>query len=87
MQSIALELRDQAPLRSTVTRLLRIYERSHADSISAFVDVLHRAKAIARDRVSSIRAGEPGARRVMPYFIAIVEDLAGVRDRDPSQPS
>lgn len=82
MHSIALELRDQAPLRSTVTRLLRIYEASEVDSISAFVDVLHRAKAIARERVSSIRAGEPGARRAIPYFTAIVEDLVGLRDKE-----
>ena len=82
MQSIALELRDQAPLRSTVTRLLRIYERSQLDAISNFIDVLYRAKATTREQASSIRGGEPGARKVMPYFIAVVEDLVGVRSRD-----
>lgn len=82
MQSIALELRDQAPLRSTVTRLIRIYERSEVDSITAFVDVLYRAKATTLDHASSIRGGEPGARRIMPYYIAVVEDLVGLRVKD-----
>ena len=81
MRSLALELHDQAPLRSTVTRLLRLYERSHVSSIQAFVDVLYQARTITREQSSSIRAGEPGARRVMPYFIAVVEDLVGLRDK------
>ena len=80
MRSMALELRDQAPLRSTVTRLLRIYERSKLDSITGFIDVLYRAKATTLDQLSSIRGGEPGRRKVMPYFIAVVEDLVGLRD-------
>ena len=82
MRSLALELHDQAPLRSTVTRLLRLYERSRVGSIQAFVDVLYQARAITREHASSIRAGEPGARRVMPYFIAVVEDLVGLREQD-----
>ena len=81
MQSIALELRDGAPLRSTVTRLLRLYYRSDLTQVSEFIDVLYQAKAIAREHTGSIRAGEPGARRIMPYFIAIVEDLLGLKEQ------
>ena len=80
MQSIALELRDQAPLRSTVTRLLRLYNRSGLNSLPAFIDVLYQAKGIAREHTGSIRAGEPGARQIMPYFIAVVEDLLGFKE-------
>jgi hypothetical protein len=79
MEGIAVELRDQAPLQSTVTRLLRLYQRSGMTSIAVFVDVLYRARAVARDRAGSVRGGEPGARRPMPYYLAIVEDLLGLR--------
>jgi hypothetical protein len=80
VQSIALELRDQAPIRSTVTRLLRLYERSAVESLSDYIDILNRAKSIAREHTGSIRSGEPGARHVMPYFIAVVEDLIDVKE-------
>lgn len=80
VQSIALELRDQAPIRSTVTRLLRLYERSAVESLSDYFDILNRAKSIAREHTGSIRSGEPGARHVMPYFIAVVEDLIDVKE-------
>ncbi|CAN5721888.1 hypothetical protein BH23CHL2_BH23CHL2_19790 [soil metagenome] len=82
LQGIALELNDQAPLQSTVSRLLRLYQRSQLTSISVFVDVLYRAKAIARERAGSVRGGEPGARKAMPYYLAIVEDLLGLRAKD-----
>ena len=80
LEEIAQELNDRAPLRSTVTRLLRIYQRSDLTSITAFVEVLFRARAIAREHAGSIRGGEPGARRPMPYYLAIVEDLLGMRE-------
>ena len=80
IQSIALELRDQAPLQSTVTRLLRLYHRSDLTTLSAYIDVLYQAKSIAREHTGSIRGGEPGARRIMPYFIAVVEDLLGLKE-------
>ena len=79
LEGIAVELQDQAPLQSTVTRLLGLYQRSQLTSISAFVDMLYRARAVARDRAGSVRGGEPGARRPMPYYLAIVEDLLGLR--------
>ena len=79
LEEIARELNDRAPLRSTVTRLLRIYQRSDLTSITSFVEVLFRARAIAREHAGSVRSGEPGARRPMPYYLAIVEDLLGMR--------
>ena len=81
VEEIARELRDQASLRSTVTRLQRLYERSELTSISAFIDALYRARAIVRDRASSARDGKPGARRPMPYYLAIVENLLGLKDK------
>ena len=87
IEGIATEFRDQAPLRSTVTRLLRLYERSELTSLTEFVDVLYQARTISRKHTGAVRAGEPGARIIMPYFLAVTEDLLGLTGADERTPT
>ena len=60
IHDFALELGDQAPLRSTVTRAVRLYEESGL-SIGDFIAALHGARSVVEDtRATSARGGENG---------------------------
>lgn len=80
LEEIAHEFRDTAPA-STVTELLRYFEQSKLERITDYLPVIYAARSITRDRKSSIRVGEPGARKMMPYFKEVVKDKLGLRPK------
>ena len=78
-EDLARELNDQAPLTSTVTRLVNLYLGSGLD-LDTFLDRLMQARAITQERTPAIRTQRPdgwGAKPKMSYFLAVVEDLLG----------
>jgi len=75
VEDIAEEFRDAAPVRSTLTRVVRIQRESGLDD-EAFVARVYRSRQLAKERTASVKAGEPGRRNLVPYWLAILEDLA-----------
>jgi hypothetical protein len=74
VQDIAHEFRDAAPVRSTLTRVVSIRKASGLDD-QAFIDRVYRARQMAKERTSTVTTGEPGRRNLVPYWLAILEDL------------
>ena len=75
VKDIAHEFRDAAPVSSTLTRVVRIQQESGlADD--EFIGRVYRARQMAKERTSVVQAGEPGRRNLVPYWLAILEDLA-----------
>jgi DNA-binding MarR family transcriptional regulator len=73
----AAELRDQAPLDSTVGRLVNLYAESNV-GLSAFLDLLQEARAATQKRSAGIRtetADGSGRKAKMAYFFGVLEDL------------
>jgi DNA-binding transcriptional MocR family regulator len=78
VQDLARELNDQAPLRSTTTRVVRLYERSELD-LEVFLDQLQAARARTQRYSGRITAaGENGRKTKTAYFLAVLEDLLGI---------
>jgi hypothetical protein len=84
IHDFALEFGDQAPLRSTVTRAMRLYEKSGI-SLGDFISCLHAARSVVKEYSGNIRkgrgeqsAGWKPANKV-PYFFAVLEDQLGLR--------
>jgi hypothetical protein len=78
----ARELGDEAPLASTITRVVTLLQTAQLPS-DQWGDVLYQARAITQERTAQIRTlaaeGESSIRRKnkMPYFLAVLEDLLG----------
>jgi hypothetical protein len=72
MHDFALELGDRAPLRSTITRAVRLFEGS-ALELGDFISYLQAARSQTREHQGSIR----GPR--VAYYFAVLEDLLGLR--------
>jgi Bacteriophage replication protein O len=74
------ELSDQAPLTSTLSRLVNLYHRSGCD-LNDYIDLVYRARRITHERSAAIRGTAETARgkAKMGYFFAILEDQLGVR--------
>ena len=73
----AAELRDQAKLASTTTRMINLYAGSGL-SLDAFLDMLQDARTATQRHSASIRkesADGSGRKSKMSYFLAVVEDL------------
>lgn len=85
-QDFARELRDQAPLTSTVTRLVNMYRAAGVD-LDTFIEQMYRARAIAQERTPAIRnqGNGPGQKSKMAYFLAVLEDLLGQRSGEASR--
>jgi hypothetical protein len=85
IHDFALELGDQAPLRSSVTRAVRLYEESGL-SLGDFISSLHAARSVVKEYSGSIRKGRgeqsTGWKPVnkVPYFFAVLEDQLGLRE-------
>ena len=78
-EDLARELNDQAPLTSTVTRLVNLYNGSGLD-LETFLDRLMQARAITQERTPAIRTPRAdgwGAKPKMSYMLAVLEDLLG----------
>jgi hypothetical protein len=78
-EDLARELNDQAPLTSTVTRLVNLYNGSGLD-LETFLERLMQARAITQERTPAIRTPRAdgwGAKPKMSYMLAVLEDLLG----------
>ena len=81
VQDLARELNDRAPLASTTTRVVRLYERSGLD-LGVFLDQIQAARARTQRYSGNIAAtGENGRKTKTAYFVAVLEDLLGARER------
>ncbi len=85
------ELGDEAPLSSTITRVLNVFKAADVPP-GRWGDHLYRARAAAQEHTAQIRkeatSGASGFRRKnkMPYFLAVLEQLVGLRPA-PAAPS
>src|SRR5512135_1832545 len=71
----ASELGDRAPLKSSITRAVHLYQQS-GRSLASFLDRLHQARAIVRERTSA-PTSKPITNR-MSYFFRVLEDNLGL---------
>jgi hypothetical protein len=80
----ALELGDEAPLASTITRTLNIFKTANLPP-ERWGDMLYQARGLTQEHTAQIRKtagdGGDGLRRKnkMPYFLATLEHLVGLR--------
>jgi len=83
MEDFAREFRDEAPIRSSVTRAVNLYVSSGVD-MDTYVGTLYTARAKTKEWSASIEkkasGGRQGSKNAMPYFFAIVADLLGVEE-------
>lgn len=88
----ARELGDAAPLASTITRVLTLFQTAGVPR-ERWGDTLYQARAITQERTAQIRTlsadGGQGIRRKnkMPYFLAVLADLLGLADEPPAASS
>jgi hypothetical protein len=84
LEDFARELGDEAPLSSTITRVLAIFKAANVPP-ERWSDMLYQARGLTQEHTAQIRKlasdGGEGIRRKnkMPYFLATVEQLAGLR--------
>lgn len=74
VKDFAREFRDQAPLRSSVTRTIRLYQRSGME-LEKFIEQMYEARQRTKRYTSNVKSGEGGNRSLMPYFFSVLEDL------------
>jgi hypothetical protein len=80
------ELGDEAPLSSTVTRVMTILKRTDLP-MERWPDLLYRARAITKEHSARITKRpahgrtSPVAKNRMPYFLAVLEDVVGLRGK------
>lgn len=87
------ELGDEAPLSSTITRTLRIFQQAKVP-MARWPDLLYQAKSITWEHSAQITKtpSQPGkthsARVRIPYYLAVLESLVGLRVApSPDDPS
>jgi hypothetical protein len=88
------EFGDRAPLKSSVTRALHLFERSGL-AIDAFVSKLYEARSLTKERDAAIgyqdrgkqQRGEYTPRNKAPYYFALLEDVLGLREHSEGQSS
>ena len=87
----ARELGDAAPLASTITRVLTLFQTAGLPR-ERWGDTLYQARAITQEHTAQIRTlaadGGTSIRRKnkMPYFLAVLEDLLDPGDERPAAP-
>jgi hypothetical protein len=87
----ARELGDEAPLSSTITRVLTLVQTAGLPR-ARWGDTLYQARAITQEHTAQIRTlaadGGQSIRRKnkMPYFLAVLEDLLGLGEERPAVP-
>ena len=74
VEDFARELRDTAPISSTLTRVVKLYRRSGLDE-EQFIELMYQARQITKERTGSVRSGEGGKKRLIPYFLACLDRL------------
>jgi len=74
VQDVAREFRDTSPVASTLTRVVRMQRAAGLDD-DEFLERWHQARQMTKERTSAVKGGEPGRREMVPYFLAILEDL------------
>ena len=77
VEDFSRELRDRAPLKSSVTRAINIYAGSDLD-LDTFLDLLQSARAATQKNSAGIRAESAdgsGRKSKMAYLFAVLEDL------------
>jgi hypothetical protein len=79
VEDVAREFGDRASLKSSTSRLVNLY-RASGLSLAAFIARLYEARAITKDRSSSIRSGR------FPYFVSVLEDLLGLKQNEALPP-
>ena len=89
LADFAVELGDEAPLASTITRTLNIFTAAGVAS-ERWSDYLYQARGLTQEHTAQIRklaTGESPVRRKnkMPYFFATLEQLVGLRP-EPTHP-
>jgi biotin operon repressor len=90
LADFARELGDEAPLASTITRTLKIFKTAGVPP-ERWPDALYQARGLTQEHTAQIRKvagdGEMGTRRKnkMPYFLATLEQLVGLRPERPPQ--
>jgi len=83
LTDFAVELGDEAPLASTITRTLNIFTAAGIPP-EQWGDLMYQARGVTQEHTEQIRKtatnGE-GMRRKnkMPYFLATLEQLVGLR--------
>jgi hypothetical protein len=91
LADFSLELGDEAPLASTITRTLRIFQAANVPP-ERWSDLLYQARGLTQEHTAQIRklAGDGGAgmrrKNKMPYFLATLEQLVGLRPQPPRSP-
>jgi hypothetical protein len=84
LADFARELGDEAPLSSTITRTLHIFTTAKVPP-ERWSDLLYQARGLTQEHTASIRKlatsnGDQLRRKnKMPYFLATLEQLAGLR--------
>lgn len=80
----AREFRDEANLRSSVTRAVNLYARSGVD-VDTFLDTVDVARSRTKEALASVEkkssSGRLGAKNSMPYFFQILTNLLGLEER------
>jgi len=85
IKDFAHEFRDNAKLRSSVTRAHNLQKQSGL-SIDAFITVMYEARLLTKERTGSVRQlDETGFKSRMAYFFAVLEDKLGLREPPPAR--
>jgi len=84
VEDFAREFNDAAPLRSSTSRLVNLYQRAESP-MGEFIDQLYAARSITKERTAAIRTAAedaaPGSQKnKMGYFFAVLEDRLGLRE-------
>jgi hypothetical protein len=90
LADFVVQLGDEAPLSSTVTRTLKILKRAGVP-MARWPDLLYQAKAITWEHSAQIRKkpADPaaGSSRIrVPYYLAVLEQMVGLRPASAHAP-
>lgn len=88
LADFAVELGDEAPLASTITRTLNIFTAAGVPP-EQWGDLMYQARGLAHEHTAQIRklatGKTPGRHKnKMPYFLATLEQLVGLRPKTSS---
>jgi hypothetical protein len=84
LEDFARELGDEAPLSSTITRTLNIFKAAKVPA-EQWSDLLYQARGLTQEHTAQIRktasadSNQIRRKNKMPYFLATLEQLVGLR--------
>ncbi len=83
LTDLARELNDQAPLKATLTRVVKMY-RVSALTLDAFVDAMYTARTRTQEKSGSIRSADQDGfmprKQKMAYFLAVLADVVSSKE-------